>query len=561
MRKPAPDELAALSAVLNFERNGPPIEEKLALLGLLRQQEEVSPRVDRCLLDRLGLLHKGLLSCQENHRKLEGVLEKFSAPPWFPALFLGPVASPKGPRALVRQGATERIVGFAEGEDPAAFAVGDFVYLARELNLVMGRAPAGLGCSGELASFARMAGQGRMVLRSRDEEFVVYATPSLLAANLQPDDLVRWDRNGLVAFEKMEKAGGSHLFLEETPTETFADIGGLGPQIERIKRTFELQMRHGDTARRYRLAAKGSILLHGPAGVGKTLIAKGLANWLAGVSPSGRARFMNIKPGALHSMWYSQSEANYRELFRTARAAAAATPGQPTVLFFDEVDSIGSARGQSHMRVHDNVLTAFIAELDGLVGRGDILVIGATNRREAIDPSLLRPGRLGDLVLEVPRPNRQAARDIFAKHLPADIPYARNGHGEDWAATREEILDATVSTIYSPNGEGELATITFRDGKRRAVRAADLASGAVFANIARSAIERACHREVQTGDGGVAWNDVSSAITEEFTGAARVLCPANCRLHLSGLPQDVDVVSVEPVARKTNRPQRYLKAI
>ena len=213
------------------------------------------------------------------------------------------------------------------------------------------------------------------------------------------------------------------------------------------------------------------------------------------------------------------------------------------------------------MRVHDNVLTSFLAELDGLAGRGDVLVIGATNRREALDPALLRPGRLGDLVLEVPRPDRKAARDILGKHLAADIPYARNGHGDDLNATRAEILDAAVSMMFAPNGENELATLTFRDGKRRTVRAADLMSGAVLANMARAAVERACEREVETGEAGLTWEDVSAAFAQEFETSARTLTPANCRHHLTGLPHDLDVVNVELAARRVRRPQRYLNAV
>jgi proteasome-associated ATPase len=223
-------------------------------------------------------------------------------------------------------------------------------------------------------------------------------------------------------------------------------------------------------------------------------------------------------------------------------------------MFFDEVDSVGMLRGRTNAQVDDRVLTAFMAELDGLTGRGNIIVVGATNRRDALDPALLRPGRLGDLVLDIPRPKMKAAGDIFAKHLRQDIPYASNGH----STSRDEIITAVLSWIYAPNGEGELASLQFRDGKRRSVRAADLVSGAIIANIVNSAIERACTREVETNEPGLRTDDVLAAMADEFEAAMRVLTPANCRYHLTDLPQDMDVVSVEPVVRKVKQPHRYL---
>jgi SpoVK/Ycf46/Vps4 family AAA+-type ATPase len=230
-------------------------------------------------------------------------------------------------------------------------------------------------------------------------------------------------------------------------------------------------------------------------------------------------------------------------------------------MFFDEVDSIGMNRGQAHGHVDDRVLTAFMSELNGLSDRGNIVVVGATNRRTALDPALIRPGRLGDLVLEVSRPKRKAARDILAKYLTLNLPFARNGHGDDLAANREEILEAAVSNIYAPNGDNELATLQFRDGKRRSVRAPDLVSGAMIASIANTALERACVRQIETGERGLRFEDVAEAMELEFDSAIRALTPANCRQHLTDLPQDMDVVSIQPIPRKSRNGARYLNSL
>jgi proteasome-associated ATPase len=278
---------------------------------------------------------------------------------------------------------------------------------------------------------------------------------------------------------------------------------------------------------------------------------------MAGIAKSGRSHFINIKPGTLNSMWFGQTEANYREAFRTAREASELEKDVPVIVFIDEIDSIGAARGASLMRVDDRVLTSFMAELDGFEDRGNVLVVAATNRRDALDPALLRPGRLGDLVIEIPRPNRKAAAAIFDRYLRRGIPYARDGHGDDLEATRLDIIQTALSRIFAPNSDNRLATLTFRDGKQIAVTAKDLISGAGISKIVQAAVERACFREIQTGEPGVSLSDVLTAIHEEFQSASRVLTPANCHKHLSTLPQDVDVVRVDLPKHKGPR-HRYI---
>jgi proteasome-associated ATPase len=440
--------------------------------------------------------------------------------------------------------------------DPSDLSAGDEVLLSHEMNCLVGRSPHPVFLAGEIASFDRRMPDGRLVLSARDEEIVVDAAQALRDAAPQRGDLVRWDRATGLAYERIDRAEGPQCFLEEMPQDSFDDIGGLDAQIEELKRAVLVRFDPvlADLASRYGLNAKKAVLLWGPPGTGKTMIVRGLANHLGRLSPTGKARFINLKPGALNSMWFGQSEHQYREVFRVARAASELDPRIPTILYFDEVDAIGSARGHGVTRVDDKVLMAFMAELDGLEARGNVMVIASTNRLDALDPALVRPGRLGDCVIHVGAPDRKAARAILGKHLRPGIPYV----GSDLAAARDEILDAVVARLYAANAGSEVASVTLRDSKRLAVKARDLVNGAVMAKIAQSAVERAYMREAAGGTGGVTLEDALRAADAEVSSLARALTPANCRLYLSTLPQDVDVVSVQPTTRNAADASRLM---
>jgi proteasome-associated ATPase len=545
-----------LDEVLRVGEGALPLDERLALLASLRGSGiEGGGAIDRAMMERIARLNQALSTVQEEQDQLRSLIERLTRPPNFPAVFLANTDTPHVKGALVQTDNERRVVLIGEGIDPEQLTPGDEVLLNGERNLLVANSGVPSLLTGEVVTFSRSTDDGRIVVKSRDEEFVILAKKALWIAGLSPGDRLRVSRSTGIALEKMAPEKGEHFFLEATPADSFDDIGGLDREIESLKELLTLHMLQPAKTSMYKLPRKGSVLLQGPPGNGKTKLARCTCNWLGGMSASGRARFMSIKPGGLNSMWYGQTENNYREIFRVAREAAAAEPGVPVVLFFDEIDSIAQSRGESASRVDDRMLNTFFTELDGLEKRGNIVVIGATNRMDSLDLALLRPGRMGDLVLNIPQPNRKGARAIMSCHLPLDIPYAVNGEGP--AAARAVLLDLAVAQLFAESRETELARLTMRDGKQYTVRAADLVSGAQLESIAHAAIERACIRDVSGGPAGVSIPDINAALSDFYLAAPRTLTPRNARNYILSLPQDVDVVSVNLLERKVRHSQLY----
>jgi proteasome-associated ATPase len=556
---PAPNRLPADFNVLLEMLSSPDAEMNAAALERLASVRERAPaaaaQVDAQMVRQLQALRAGLGEAEESQAELRAMLDQMTKPPLHPAVLIALSDTELfGATAIVSLGDSPLVVSIAEDVDPATLEVGDEVLLAGQRNVLVGRSPYRAASGGETAVFDRYF-DGRAVVRCRDEEYIVNLSPKLEGVPLRSGDRVRWSRRAQMVFDKVEAPRGDQYFLEEAPTETFADVGGLDDVIEKLVEPIRLRFEHPELVSAYRIRPVRSILLSGPPGVGKTMLVRCLASWLGQVHHGGPARLMHVRPSALASMWYGESERQVREVFRVARERGAESP-LPIVLFFDEIDSLAAARGNSHTHVDDRVLNAFMAELDGLEARGNVLVISATNRLDSLDPAGARAGRLGDVIIEVPRPNMTAGREILGRYLAADLPFFGNGNGNGhahMAAVRDHILDLAVSKLYAPNAGGDLLRLTFRDGRQHTVRACDLVSGAGLANVVRSALECACRRELAGGERGVRPEDVLDAIDAEQEDMARMLTPVNCRRYLSGLPQDVDVVRVEKVRRQDAR--------
>lgn len=552
----------------------PSLETKVGQVQGLRADTQLSRGLDQALIEEVLRLHEGLGQAQRNLRKMQQVIDSLTAPPQFPAVYLD-VADGAPRTAMVMQANATRVVALADDVNVDALGVGDEVLLSHELNVILARSPFSTNRSGEVAAFDRYTSDGRAVLRSRDEEFVVRLAGTL-NGSLRNGDHVLWRRDLQLGLEKVERGRDHELFVETTPRESFAQVGGLEQQIERIKNFLGLHVFNAAVAQSYGLEPKRGMLLYGPPGTGKTLMARAVANWLGTVASAKRARFINVKPGQLNSMWYGETERNIREVFRVARDASEQEPEVPVVIYFDEIDAIGSARAEMQHSVEARVLNALMAELDGFESRGNVVVLAATNRLDALDEALVRPGRLGDERIEIPRPNRAAARQILEKHLPAWIPYAathpqpertadvcdaagvpETGQAVAW---RDELIDTCISRLYAPNGTAELATLVLRDGKRRPVFARELVNGAILAKLGADARFAASQREIATGNRGVRLDDVLAAVSEQLESLAEGLTPRNAHHVLTDLSHDIGVVDVQRPPRNTSpRTYRYIQ--
>jgi ATP-dependent 26S proteasome regulatory subunit len=543
-RTPQESTVPLLDELLAIGHDAPSVELRVEMArGLRASLPDGGRQLDVALFERLVRMAEGLQVAEATQEELREMLEQLDAPPWYPALFLRAVATDSGPRAMVLHAGARRVVGLADGVDLDALAAGEEVFLGANQNVVAGRSPIGPPQVGETAFFERVTDDGRCVLRWRDDEVVVDVAGTLDARALKSGDQVRWDRIAWMAFEKIPSAVGRRFLLAEVPDVSRDQIGGQDANLDILLSALTAVLVAPEKARRYGLGGKRSILMVGPPGCGKTAMARVAAAEMARVG-GVRCRFGVVKPAAWESPYVGETQQQIRSCFRALREENEGC----AVLFLDEIESIGRLRGAVANQHSDKFLAALLAELDGFTDREGIAIVAATNRKDLCDPALLE--RLSDIEITVRRPDMRGARAIFDIHLPATVPV-------DPAHTREEIVETAVSRLYGPNAENAVCTLRFRDGKVRTVVARELASGRMFAQVGRAACQAAFLRELRGGEPGVRVADMEQAASDAIDRLASALGRQNVHAYLSDLPQDVDVVSVEPVVRKVARPHRY----
>ena len=551
MKKPAPDEIANLVRSILTVEGALNFDEILANLHSIRSQSKESDAVvDRTLVESVAAHRRSLQRAQNQIHECRALLEKLSAPPLHPAIFHRLITANGQPKALVQVGNARRVVSPAEKVDLQALVRGDEIFLNNEQNLIIAVPPEGPPRFGETATFERWLTDGRLVLRHHDEPMVMDACGKLANAKLKAGDAVRFDRNFWMAYEKIELETSRRYLLEEVPDLPLDSVGGQDTNLENLLSVLTTILVEPKRAAAYGLTGRNSILMSGPPGCGKTLMARIAVSEIARLT-GRKCRFAVVKPAEWESPWVGQTQENIRQCFQALREVG---EDGYAVLFMDEIESIGRIRGGAVSQHSDKFLAALLAELDGFSDRKNVAIICATNRKDLLDSALYE--RLSDLEISVGRPEMKGARAIFQIHLPENVPFHPNG--ELAGSTREQLIDHAVSQFYSPNAGNELCTLRFRDGKQRTIVARELASGRLFENVCRTVRRSAFLREVRGGAAGVQLLDMQDAVSQTLERMRHTLTINNVHAYLPDLPQDVDVVSVEPVVRRVKQSHKYL---
>jgi proteasome-associated ATPase len=380
--------------------------------------------------------------------------------------------------------------------------------------------------SGEVVTLKELleGGKRAIVYGRADEERVVELADSLEGVKVRAGDSLLMEARSQLLVEKLPRPEVEELVLEEVPDITYADVGGLDEQIESITDAVELPYLHRRLFSEYKLPAPKGILLYGPPGCGKTLIAKAVANSLAKkvAETSGndkiRSYFLNIKGPELLNKYVGETERQIRLVFQRAREKA--DEGVPVIVFFDEMDSLFRTRGTGiSSDMESTIVPQLLAEIDGVEALRDVIVIGASNREDLIDPAILRPGRL-DVKIKIERPDETAATQIFARYLTADLPIdpdelERLGGGDPEKTVRS-MIEVTVEEMYRADDENRFLEVTYQNGDKEILFYRDFASGAMIENIVRRAKKGAIKRAIAKQGAGIRTSDLLESIRREY---------------------------------------------
>src|SRR5829696_6327354 len=528
-------DVAALLSQISY------LEEEI---GLLRRKVADSPRAVRALEERIAEAEGRAAFLSERNDKLAGTLreareqlvslkeevDRLGQPPSGYGIFL--TAYDDGTVDVFTSGRKLR-VSVSPNVEVEGLRVGQEVMLNEAMNVVEAR---GFERSGDIVMLKELlepidgVTPRALVIGHTDEERVVFLADSLTGQPLRVgDSLLLEPRSGYV-YERIPKSEVEELVLEEVPDIDYSDIGGLARQIEQIRDAVELPFLHSELFREYELRPPKGILLYGPPGCGKTLIAKAVANSLAkkvaaakgdGDTNQGKSYFLNIKGPELLNKYVGETERHIRLVFQRAREKA--SEGTPVIVFFDEMDSLFRTRGSGvSSDVENTIVPQLLSEIDGVELLENVLVIGASNREDMIDPAILRPGRL-DVKIKIERPDAESARDIFSKYLTPTLPLHADDlaeFGQDRGATVNAMIRATVERMYTESEENRFLEVTYANGDKEVLYFKDFNSGAMIQNIVdrakKMAIKDFLDSDLNPAQRGLRVQHMLQACVDEF---------------------------------------------
>src|SRR5437867_3965564 len=459
-------------------------------------------------------LADALSAAREEITSLKEEVDKLSAPPSTYGIHLS--ANGDATINVLAHGRKAK-VNLHPAIKPDTLRPGQEVVLNEALNVVEA---AGYEIQGDIVILKEKLDDERAIVTLRaDEEKVGIIAEPLRLSKLKTGDHILMDAKSGYLLEKLPKSEVEDLSLEEVPDIGYDQIGGLGTQLEAIRDAVELPYLYADYYKEHKLTPPKGVLLYGPPGCGKTMIAKAVANNLAEKISEKRGEkikgyFLNIKGPELLNKYVGETERKIREIFQKAKEKA--NEDVPVVVFFDEMDALFRTRGTGiSSDVETTIVPQLLAEIDGVEGLKNVIVIGASNRQDLIDPAILRPGRL-DVKIKIERPDRGAATDIFQKYLTADVPIAESEKRGEMGATIEVMITGAVEAMYALSEENRFLEVTYANGDKEVLYFKDFASGAMIESIVRRAKKLALKRLIGGGPKGITTEDLKTAVREEF---------------------------------------------